>query len=385
MDDQKESHTIDRDNKPGEERVAQQRNPAGQKTGKIALWSVIACAVLAGVWWIMSPSAQVSIIKPQRGIVLEEVFGTGTLESKVVVNVSAKMIGKVIEVLVDQGDTVTAGQTMARLESNDYDDAVRAAEANLGQAQAELARARIDVDRYGGLAGKKAASQADVDTAETGFKVAEAHVKNAEGQLGVARARVSDAQILSPIAGLVIARNLETGSTVVPGTPIFRVIDTQLLWIQAMVDESVAGKLAVGQPARVFFRNMPGEPQAGRLARLSLEADRVTEERQIEVALERMPVGFFIGAKADVLVETARRENALQIPKSALVKRGSKAGVLVVSGGRARWKEIQVGMIGRDTIEITSGITEKDRIVAVPFVGKRMVADGQRVRAEKAR
>lgn len=383
MGDRKESSDLQGETNGGP--AAAQRNMPGKKLKTIVIWSVLVIAALAVVRWMLLPPTPVAMMQPQRGVLLEEVFGTGTLESKVVVNVSAKMIGKVVEVLVDQGDTVTAGQTMARLESNDYEDAVRAAEANLGQAQAELARVQIDVDRYGALAEKKAASQADVDTAQTNFKVATAHVKNAEGQLGVARARIVDAHIISPIAGLVIARNLETGSTVVPGSPIFRVIDTQLLWVQAMVDEAVAGKLAVGQPARIFFRSMPDEPLAGRLARLSLEADRVTEERMIEVALDKLPANYFIGQKADVLIETARKDNTLQIPKSALVKRGRTVGVLLVKGGRARWREVKLGMIGRDNVEVVAGLTEKDLVITQLLVGKKVITDGQRVSKAKTK
>lgn len=87
---------------------------------KIAAWFV-GTAGLAGVAWFMtSRPAPVRTVRPERGEVVVEVFGTGTLESKVVVGVSSKIVGKVVDVLVDQGDTVTAGQTLARLEAKDF-------------------------------------------------------------------------------------------------------------------------------------------------------------------------------------------------------------------------------------------------------------------------
>ena len=182
-----------------------------------------------------------------------------------------------------------------------------------------------------------------------------------------------------------MTRNLEVGDTVVPGTPIFRIADTRLLWITAMVDERVAGNLRVGQPARVTFRANPGQSFPGRLARLAEEADRVTEEREADVTVEQLPPDWFIGAKADVYIETGRKADALQVPRSAIVPRGDQPGVLVISGGHARWQPVQLGLIGRDAVELVGGVDARDLVITDPFAGKQPIADGQRVIAAAAR
>ncbi len=351
------------------------------KVLKIAAWVLVALVVAIGVRFKFFGPVRVEILRPQRGMLVEEVFGTGTLESKVVVGVGSKIIGKVVEVLVDQGDTVTNGQALARLEAGDFHDAVAVAQAKLGQVQAELAKAWLDLERSRSLLEGKTISQAEFDRTQTDVQVAEARLKNAEAELGFARARLADTQIVSPIAGLVITRNLEVGSTVVPGAPIFRVADTRLLWVQAMVDERASGKLAVGQPARVVFRAHPNAPQSGKLARLAQEADRVTEEREVDVTVEQLPPSFFVGQKADVFIETARKADVLQIPKSALVNRG----VFVVTSGRAQWRAVQFGLIGRDSVELVTGLAENDVVIAQPFVGKKPIVTGQRVSEAKAK
>lgn len=355
--------------------------PANRRRKTIVSWIAIGLVVIAVISWKLLLSIPVVTIHPARGVLSEEVFGTGTLESKTVVGISSKIIGKVVEVLADQGDSVTAGQMLARLESKDYEDAVRVSEAALGQEQAQLAKAQLDLNRNRSLIKSSAISQADLDAAETAYQVAEARVKNVEAQLGVARARLVDTQIISPVAGLVVKRNLEVGSTVVPGAPIFHVVDTKILWIQAMVDEHEAGKLHVGQPASITFRADRDKPFSGRLVRLAREADRVTEEREADVEVDKLPADWFIGAKADVLIETARKTDVLQIPKSAIVRQG----VFIVSWGRAKWRKIQLGLIGRDNVEVVSGLTEKDTVITQPFVGKKMVASGQRVSEVKAK
>ena len=352
----------------------------GRKPAIAVGLSLLGVAVLAGVWWqFFLSSIPVAVVKPQRGELREEVFGTGTLESKVVVGLSAKMIGKVIEVLVDQGDTVTAGQTLARLEAKDFDEAVRAVEAALGQAEAELAKAQLDLKRDRDLLQGKFIPQSVFDATETAHRVAEARVKNAEAQLDFARARLADTRIVSPVAGLVIKRNLEVGSTVVPGASIFRVAETRVLWVQALVDEREAGKLRTGQTARIIFRADPGQSYPGRLARLSREADRITEEREADVSADRLPPEWFIGMKADVYVETARKDSALQVPTAAIVHKGGQAGVYVVSDSRATWKPVTLGLVGRDAVELITGADVHDQIIINPLAGAKPLTDGQRV------
>jgi HlyD family secretion protein len=342
---------------------------------------VFLAAIVAVVLLELLGPVRVTAIQPQRGPLVAEVFGTGTLEAKVTVSFSAKMIDKVVEVLADQGDTVTDGQVLARLEATDYEHSVRVAEAGVGQAQAELVKARLDIARERDLRQTGVVSKAEFDTYESTYRVADAKLKNAEAQLGFARARLADTVIRSPLSGLVMTRNLEVGDTVVPGTPIFRIADTRQLWVTAMVDERVAGNLRVGQPARVTFRSHPGESFPGRLARLAQEADRITEEQEADVALEQLPPGWFVGAKADVYIETAREADALQVPKDAVAPRGEQPGVFVTNGGHARWQPVQLGLIGRDAVELVGGVDDRDLVITDPFAGKQPLADGQRVTA----
>jgi HlyD family secretion protein len=351
---------------------------------KASLWVLLFLAVAAGVALKLFAPAAVMTVQARRGPLAAEVFGTGTLESKVVVGVSSKIVGKVIEVLVDQGDVVAAGQVLARLEAKDYDDAVRVAEAQLHLTEAELAKATLDVKRSRGLHENKLVSDAEQEAAETDFRVAQARLKNSEAALGVARAKLGDTQIVCECPGLVVTRNLEVGSTIVPGAPIFRVADTRVLWVQAMVDERETGRLRLGQNVRVVLGANPDSAVAGLVARMSAETDRVTEEREVDVTLDRLPPRFFLGQKADVYVEAARQENALQVPKSTLAMRGGKSGVFVVDRGRARWRPVQLGLRGRDLLEITSGVDERDRLIVNPLAGKAPIADGQRVKAAAA-
>lgn len=352
--------------------------PLPHRTLRVAGWLLLGPVLAAVAWFVISRPTLVNTVRPERGELVVEVFGTGTLESKVVVGVSAKITGKVVEVRVDQGDSVTAGQLLARLENTDFENAARVAGAQCDQARADLAKAKVEATRRRSLVERDAISREELDTYETAERVAEAQVKNTEAGCGVARAKLADTQIVSPASGVVITRNLEIGATVVPGTPIFR-IAASTPWVAAQVDEHATGALHVGQPVRVYFQTDPALPQPGRVARLGEEADRVTQEREVDVVLDQLPENHFLGQRAEVYIETARKHDALQVPRNALVERDDSARVLVVVGGRARWRQVQLGLKGRTMTEIVSGVSEHALIVLDPLAGAKPIADGARV------
>jgi HlyD family secretion protein len=265
------------------------------------------------------------------------------------------------------------------LEATDFENSVKVAEAALGQTRDQQEKSERDVGRNREMLRKNYISEADFDNFQTAAHIAEANTKRAEADLGFARARLADTVIHSPVNGLVLIRSLEVGDTVVPGTPIFRIADIPKLWVAAMVDEHQAGLLRPGQPARITFRSQPGKAYPGRLESLAREADRVTEERETDVVAEDLPADWFIGAKADAYIETARKADALQIPSRALVPRGQAPGVFVAENGHARWRPVQVGLAGRDAVEITGGVDTGALIVADPVVGQKTIADGQRI------
>ena len=342
---------------------------AAAKRWKLAIAAVLIVAVFAFALLKLLGPVPVVAVHPQRGPLVAEVFGTGTLEAKVVVSFSAKMVDKVVEVLVDQGDTVTDGQVLARLEATDYEHSVRVAEAGVGQAQAELAKARLDIARKRELLQTASISQAEFDTYEAAYRVGEAKLKNAEAQLGFARARLADTVIYSPVAGLVMTRNLEVGDTVVPGTPIFRIADTRLLWITAMVDERVAGNLRVGQPARVTFRAHPGQsfPRAPRPAGgRSRPRDRGAGSGRDGGAVA---AGLVHRREGGRVHRDGPRGRRIAGPKSAVAPRDDRPGVFVVTGGHARWQFDRFELIGRDTVELAGGVDARDLVITDPFAG----------------
>lgn len=374
---------------------------------KLLPWLVVIGVVAVVVYRMKFSPTPVVAHTVTTGEVRGEVLGTGTLEARVKTVISPRIQERLAEVLVDQGDPVKSGQLLARLDDAATRQQVAIAEAALAsakatvervradeaRAQAVLQQARLDHNRATELLAGKIAAQADFDkTAET-LRVAEADLKRAQSAIVEAETQVLTAEktlqyqrellafteMRSPYDGLVTRRDRDPGGVVVPGASILQVVATNEIWVSAWVDETEMVGLQVGQPARVIFRSEPAKNYAGEVARLGREADRETREFVVDVRVRELPKNWTIGQRAEVFIETGRRANAVLIPTQFVRWREGKPGVFVNQRGRARWREVTLGLRGSQAVEAAEGLSGGDQIVR-PIEGRKQpLTDGQRV------
>ncbi len=389
--------------KPGEPKPS----PSARRWRRTGL-KILVVAALAGLLVYklkFSPAPVVSHLI-ERGPVVAEVMGTGTLEARVKTTISPRIQERLAEVLVDQGDPVSTGQLLARLDDGELKRQVEVSEAALASAKATADRVRVDearaqaveqqvqldYKRVSGLLAAKISSEAEMDKAIVQLRVAEtdllraraatveAHqqVVTAEKNLGYQRERLSFTQILSPYDGLVTRRDRDPGGVVVPGSSLLQLISTNELWISAWVDETAMVGLATGQVARIVFRSEPGRSYRGAVARLGRETDRETREFIVDVSLSELPANWTVGQRAEVFIETARKSSVLLVPKAVVVWRHGKPGVFAAAAGKARWREIKLGLEGGDKVEVLEGIKEGEHVVQPSQRGA--LVDGQRIK-----
>jgi len=374
----------------------------------LKLGAVVVVAALIYYQMALSPVV-VEAAKADRGTVVEEVMGTGTLEPRVRVSVSPKITGLLTKVLVDQNDRVSSGQLLAELDDRELKQQVEVAKADLEAIRAGLERmdaeitrsqstlqlSRIEHDRMTELLPTKAVSQYDLDKAIQQLGVAEAELRRAQSgkaelQRQVIKAeasiqyyseRLADTRILSPFAGLVVRRAREQGDVVVPGGTILELISTEQLWLSAFVDESAVPTVKADQPARIVFRAEPGKAYRGSVTRLSPQIDRETREFLVDVTAEELPAAWAIGQRAEVFIETARKEAAVVLPQRFVVWREGKPGVTIDDAGKARWKPVTIGLRGREVIEIKEGLVA-GQIAILPKTTGDGLRDGRAVRVD---
>lgn len=368
---------------------------------------VALCVVGAVAYWLRFMPVSVIGLTVKPGVVVAEVMGTGTLEARVSATIGPKVSGRIIEVLVDEGDRVIAGQTLFRLDDSDLrrqvemaestlaatQAAVARQEAEISSAQAVLEKARYDYDRVAGLLEHDTAATVEFQDATKVLRVAEADVKRAEAALTESRAqvtvaertlayqqaRLADTVITAPFDGLVARRDRDPGDVVVPGASVLLVLNTNEMWVSAWVDETEMARLRADQSARVVFRSEPERSYPGHVVRLGREADRETREFVVDVGVEALPTNWAAGQRAEVYIETQRATDVLTAPVAAIVWRDGKSGVFIENDGHAVWRPVRLGIRGADSVEVQEGLAPGARIIAPVIAAVPALRDGQRV------
>jgi HlyD family secretion protein len=383
---------------------------------------------------------RVATLKREDMLISVSATATGTLESETEVNLRAEVPGRILRLLVDEGDRVHRGQLLAELDPQEADAQVALARAELTTARARLAeeeagvamlreqiRTRIeetratrerterDLQRLTALHAEGAISRQQLDQAQADFEVAaathaaalanrdqvavkeqqvtaaRAAVAQREAQLHLAQVQQSRMSIRSPIAGLVTKRmanegeviGLGGGSTVTLGGPLLTLVDLEHLYVRATVDEFDARQIRLGQEVRVTLEALPGRTLRGRLYKISPVVSGERQEARtfnIRVALEEGKDFVKPGMSADVEVIVARRKDALFVPTQAILEREGKKKVYAASDGQARLVAVKVGESNWSSTEILEGLREGDRVILNPDTPG--LSDGARVRIE---
>ncbi|AAR34276.1 efflux RND transporter periplasmic adaptor subunit [Geobacter sulfurreducens] len=357
---------------------------------------------------ILAPP-KVTTVRVERRDLTARVYGNGTVEAKEVVGVSSKVTGRIVSLHADQGDRVRRGQILARLESDEYAAQLGQAEAGVSRAAAgqsleaaTLAKARANLElaernaaRYRNLADRNLVSRQEAEQYETAWRLAReeearssaaleaARMESAAGRAarGVARSRLDDTVIRAPRDGIIVSRDLEKGAVVSPGQSIFTLADPAVVWVRAHVDESQLAGVAVGREAAISLRSAPERAMQGRVARVGMESDRVTEELAVDVAFAAPPPAFRLGEQSDVLITVGTKRGVPSLPAAALTSHGGKHGVWTVSEGRLRFKPVQVGIEDRQGVtEILSGLAGAEPVVLPTPAQAKKFRDGMKVR-----
>lgn len=370
-------------------------------------WLLILAALALAVGWmrLWSP-VPVEVVRLERGTIIEEAFGRGTIESEREAAVGFDLAGRLSEVLIEEGARVTLGQELARLETTQAQADLRSAQTGISaaraslqrlaaeeeRARAQLATAEREASRTRSLVDSGAVPGQQGDEAGDRLRVARAEldrvlaqrseatrgIEVAAGSAEQRRVAVVRATLLAPFDGLVTRRLREPGDTVTVGATVLRLVDTDQVHVSAAIDETVLPRLAVEQRATITF---PGAsaPIQGRVTRISWEADRQTHELSVEVTPDRLARRVAIGQRADVRIELARKKRVLRLPVRMLHHDEQGAFVYADRGGTIRKVRPQLGLTGQLEVEVLSGLAEGDAVLAAPGavrplpVGRRWV------------
>lgn len=360
---------------------------------KLAL-PVVLVGSLGAVAWGWPVEAKGQIVEP--GNVVDEVLGVGVLESAREVRVTFEASGRVTTLAVDEGAMVTEGDVLGTIDASDASRDLAVAESTEGAATAAVERARAELQRADTAAARAAKDRARADSlaaagvippsdheaaverdasAQAETRAMASALRQAEQSRDVAArarairtAQVADGRLTSPLSGLVVARDVEAGQLVTPGTPAFTIVATDVMRVTAWVDETALGRLAVGQPARLLFRSEGARSFPGTVTRIGREVDRQTHELLVDVAVLELPTNFAVGQRADAWIEVGRRDAVTSVPRG-----WCDVECTVAADGRVASRAVTFGLVGRQSVEVLTGLAPGDIVLAPGApVGKRV-------------
>lgn len=399
---------------------------------KILIGVALALAVLIG-WAIyaskMAKIPRVTVAKAERQDIVSKVTANGKIQAERKVDLSALVMGQIVNLAVREGDKVKKGDFLLQIDKNQAAAgeagsaaALEASVSDVDSARATMEQARRDYDRARKNFEEKILSEADyqkaksaLDTASANFQAAQNRVNQNRANLNASRDTLSKTTVRAPLDGVVTALPIKEGEVTVigtmnnAGTQLMTVSDMATVEAVMMVDETDMPNVKIGQKAIVnvdAYANHPFDgivtevgsspilPNDPDLQGLTTTSDAINFKVRIKVLKppETIRPGFSV--TADII--TGTKPDVLTIPLSAVVVRDSptkektasgkiktEEGVYLLEKGKVRFLKVQTGLAGELAVEVRGGLSGGEQIVTGPFKALRMIKDGDRAIVEK--
>lgn len=323
-----------------------------------------------GAWAWFSAPPRLALAPVTTGPALEAVYATGSVEPVQMARVGPATRGRLTALLVDEGQRVTEGQPMARLDDRQTRALAEEAEARARFAQDDLARTRALVTR-------DIAARATLDRAERDAEAARATAE-------AARQRLDDHVVRAPAGGVVLRRDGEVGEVVDTPTTLFWIGEIRPLRVTAEVDEEDIARVMIGQPALLRADAFPGRVLRGEVAQITPRGDTTRKAYRVRLALpEDTPL--MVGMTVEANIVLREESEALLVPPAAVALdpdsppgRTRRGHVWLVREGRLERRAVLLGVQGARAVEVLEGLAPGEAVVAEARPSFR---EGQRVRA----
>ncbi|MCC8552788.1 efflux RND transporter periplasmic adaptor subunit [Xanthomonas hortorum] len=300
----------------------------------------------------------VEIAKAARRAVAASYTGTAALEPRAEAQVVAKTSGVALAVMVEEGQKVSAGQALVRLDPD-------RAHLAVAQSEAQLRKLENSYRRATQLVGQQLVSAADVDQLKF-------DVENSRAQYRLASLELSYTTVQAPISGVIASRSIKTGNFVQINTPIFRIVDDSQLEATLNVPERELATLKSGQPVTLLADALPGQQFIGKVDRIAPVVDSGSGTFRVVCAFGQGAEALQPGMFGRIRIDYDQRKDALVIPRLALLDDGEPA-VFVVRNGKASRVPVKLGYAEGPWLEVRQGLKEGDQVVTA---GKVALRDG---------
>jgi membrane fusion protein (multidrug efflux system) len=333
------------------------------------------------------------------------VSASGTIEPTDTAKAAFQVSGKVIGAGVQEGQLVRVGQELAALDPTDYQHAADAASeqramavSNLEQARVAYAQAEDEYQRMKKLYDRRSLAPNDFKKFEAAYLAAreryrpeqegvrgedegaaQAALKQTEDQEKVARKRVADTRLVSPISGIVARKLLDVGDTAAAGTPAFVIMNLNPVKARFGVPEADIGRIKIGESATIQIPALEGESFSGKVTLVGVAAEPSSRTFTVEIKISNPQTILRAGMIAEARIQTDKTINSLSLPGEAVVRDAQGVTLVYVYSPdqkRVYSRRVDTGSVYGREVEIQKGLGEQDCVVVA---GQQRLTDGMMV------
>lgn len=356
----------------------------GKYRKPIILLVLIALALYIGFQLYKQSNAPLPIdaieLQPSKAQYLLAVVGR--VRSKSLVNVRVEFAGAITDILVDEGNIVKKGDTIAVLKSATEQTALAAANAELSARKAEVKYAQQEFDRVAQMFNKGLLAKLSLDQVQANLTTAQARQMAAQEISNQANIRVNDFSVRAPIDGIILARLVDSGQVVGVNDVIFEIGSLGPIEIEAEVDEIYAGELKLGMSA-ILAATGKQRKSAGHISEISPRVNPQTGARLTRLMLDESNEEFLPGRSIDINIFVRSFDNALSIERSALHKEGETWLVYVIADGKISPTKVSFNDWPGRSVVLSSGLSKGALVAIDAAVARAAIIQSRQVRVNE--
>lgn len=349
----------------------------------IGIWLAFLGVLTAAVWGFLHVTSRPPRVDtaPVRLETVERILAvTGRVRPRTVNQVRPLASGRLQALPLDEGDRVEPGDLLAEIDASQDRAALEEARAATAARRQDLAQARRELERAERLFAEGLIPQEELEQRRLAVETGAAEVRQRRETVARLEARLLDYVLRSPLEGWVLDRPVDPGQIVGPDTVLYEIATDDDPWIEAQVDEIFLADVAPGQAARVSPPGGGGPGMPATVAHIGRRVDPETGAATVRLTFDGEAPELPAGMSLDVNIRVARHEEAVTVPRTAVVDPGGDSWVLTVEetedGFRARRRPVSVLDWPAPRVVVQEGLGPSDRVLLSP----RAVEPGSAVR-----
>lgn len=281
---------------------------------------------------------------------------TGTIEGLTSAIISSRFAGKIDQILVEDGQSVSQGAILLTLDTVELANSERIAQNNVRQAEANFNTVQADYQRYYNLYARNAVTKQQLESAQARMITSRTEVDNAYANLNNAQKQIADGSILSPVTSLVANKAATIGQVVSPGTTLLTVEQIDQVYVVVNVEQKDIAAAKLGTAVTITVDAYPGQEFAGTVAVINPVAGNESRMFKVKIKVDNSKQQLKPGMFAQATLTSGEPQSVLAIPRTAMMSQKGLHYVYVAENSQAKKTLVEPGDLIGDLIEVKTGL-----------------------------